>query len=626
MTLMKGEILHPGIEDEVALEQAKGTISNIIDATVELITNSDDSYIYLEKEGSNISGKIELSIDRKKGGKLKQLKIIDEAAGMSPEKIEEIMCYGKRTSKIYSGINVRGLFGRGLKESILAIGIGEIITISNRTKTHGKYYWDFKEKKLTWVTLDIARCFLESGTTIIIYPDDKEDIDCPTFESMTSKIKNHYSLRDILSSGKRKVKLSMTHLGYRKNQLPEQEILKYNLPVGNQIENKKLFLKGFGICTFKLFESIERLEFTRNDPCSKAGILIKSANVTLDNQLFGFDNDPSAHFFFGEVYSPGIADKVKSLERGLIRSDRTGLNWRHEYCKELEEEIKKILSHHIERKRKQDEASKVKSVMPGHRAAKIKKLIRKLNILGKQLVEDSNLGENGSSIGDLKIKQLTIYPSESVAPPNEDRSFTIYNTAESLKNGNIVHIALDESKGKFNLSTDKVILKKHKKVNDLVLGHFKIKGFKSEDRTFILANHGNEEDIVEFSIGIPKKRRIGIDPPPQHKGGLFKDIEFDDIDKNPIQRVRYNKNGIIQIYIHFPGIIRFIGINGEGSETPQGSILLSEIVAEAFCKQTARIKVERDFSTPETKLDKYLSIYNNHMALCMPIIHSIWIN
>ena len=45
MVLKKGEIFHPGIEDEVALEQAKGTISNIIDAIVELVTNCDDSYI-----------------------------------------------------------------------------------------------------------------------------------------------------------------------------------------------------------------------------------------------------------------------------------------------------------------------------------------------------------------------------------------------------------------------------------------------------------------------------------------------------------------------------------------------------------------------------------------------------
>jgi len=42
MVLKKGEQIFPGLEDEVALEQAKGTISNLVDAVVELVTNSDD--------------------------------------------------------------------------------------------------------------------------------------------------------------------------------------------------------------------------------------------------------------------------------------------------------------------------------------------------------------------------------------------------------------------------------------------------------------------------------------------------------------------------------------------------------------------------------------------------------
>lgn len=626
MTLNKGDIFHPGIEDEVALEQAKGTISNIIDALVELVTNCDDSYITLEQEGKSSSRKIEIYVDRKKGGKLKQLKIIDEAAGMSPDEIEKIMCYGKRTSKIYSGFNVRGLFRRGLKESILALGIGEIISISNCVKTHGKYYWDFDSNKLTWETLDIAKSSLASGTTIIIYPIEAENVDCPTFESLSFKIRNHFALRDILSNGKRKVKLVMTHSGYKKNPPEDVEKLKYNPIIGHQIENKKLYLNGFGTSIFKLYESLERLDYSRNDPCSQAGILIKSTNTTLDNQLFGFDNDPNAHYFFGEVYSPGIADKVKSSVRGLIKTDRTGLNWRHEYCKELEGEINKILAHHIERKRKQAEATKVKSAMPKHRKEKIKKLLRKLNILGKQLIGDYELGEGLGYKTEMEISHLTIYPSEAFARPKEDRIYTVYNSVESLEHGDEVNLSLDEPKGKFLLSTDKVKLKKHKKANNLVIGHFKIKGFRGNDKTGILVNHGDEEDIAEFTVRMPKKKPIGPDPPTREKGGLFKDILFDVIDRSPIQRVHYNKKGIINIFVHYPGIFPFLGENGNGSESEKGSMLLSELIAEAFCKVTARGKVDRDFYGPEGLLDKYLQVYNEHLQLCIPIIHSIWIN
>jgi hypothetical protein len=626
MVLKKGEILHPGIDDEVALEQAKGTISNIIDALVELVTNCDDSYLSLENEGITPSGKIDIYIDRKKGGKLKQLKIIDEAAGMTPDKIEEIMCYGKRTSKIFIGINVRGLFGRGLKESILALGTGEIISISNGIKTHGKYYWDFDNKKLSWKTLDISKSKLPQGTTILIEPREAEDVECPTLDTISNKIKNHFALRDILSNGKRKVKLVMTHSGYR-NKQQEEEKVKYTHTIGHQIENKKLYLSGFGTCVFKLYESMERLNYSRNDPCSQAGILIKSHNTTLDNQLFGFDNDPNAHYFYGEAYSPGIADKVKSMERGLIKEDRTGLNWRPKYCKELEVEIKKILSHHIERKQKQAEASRVKSAMPTHRKEKIKKLVRKLNVLGKQLIGDYDLGDDFGYKTGSEISHLTIYPAEASAPPKEERVYTIYNSVESFEHGDEVSVSLDESKGKFSLSTAKVKLKKHKKAKNLVVGNFKIKGFRTNDKTSIIVNHGDEEDIAEFVVRTPRKKTIGPDPPPREKGGLFKDINFDVIDKNPIQRVYYDrKGGIINIYIHYPGIFPFLIENGEGSESEKGSMLLSELIAKAFCKLTARRKVERDFTVPESLLDKYLSVYNEHLQLCIPIIHTIWIN
>ena len=146
--LKKGEQLFPGVEDEVALEQAKGTISNLYDAIVELVTNSDDSYASIEQEGKSTSGKIEISIKKLKGRKLKELLVKDEASGMTPEKLEKVIRYGKKTSDFYEGKSVRGFFGRGLKESIIALGDGEILTVSEEKRTHGKYCYDFNTCRL----------------------------------------------------------------------------------------------------------------------------------------------------------------------------------------------------------------------------------------------------------------------------------------------------------------------------------------------------------------------------------------------------------------------------------------------------------------------------------------------
>lgn len=501
MALKKGEILFPGIEEEVALEQAKGTISNIVDAIVELVTNSDDSYISLEKDGKEVAGRIEIYIERQKGNILKELRITDQANGMPPARIEEILRYGRRTSNIYKGFNVRGIFGRGLKESIIALGTGEIISISEGTKTHGKYYWDYNVNKSAWKTINIEGTSAISGTTIIIRPHESENVDCPRFETFIDRIENHFALRDILSYSNRKVNLILKQMGLKKESQLKRKSLKYKPQTGQQIENNKLYLSGLGVAVFKIFESNERLYYSRNDPTSKAGLVIKTTNVPLENQLFGFDNDPDAHYFFGEIYVPGISEKIRNMERGFIKSDRSGLNWNHKFCKELENKIKPVLSHHIERKKKQHESDLKKFDMPEERIAKIKKLVRKLNKLGRELLGEDGVGPDIISDSSIEINQLRIFPTEASSPPNVYRSYSVYNKRVSSVKEREVNIGLDEPKGKFVLSNESIKLHEHKKVNELLIGNFKIKGFKENDKTGIIVKQGAEEDISEFMVG-----------------------------------------------------------------------------------------------------------------------------
>jgi hypothetical protein len=627
MSLKIGEVIHPGVEEEIALEQAKGTISNIADAIIELCTNCDDSYLTLENIGEEVSGKIDIYIEREKGRRLKELRIEDNAGGMSPEKVRKILCYGKRTSGIFEGINVRGLFGRGLKESIIALGYGEITSVSNGIKTQGLYYWDDNVKLLTWKTTRIEKTKDNSGTIITIKPRDGENVDCPNFDVIKNKIENHFSLRDMLVRGGRNVNLIYKQVGTKKQTPPMRKRLKYISQAGQQIENKKLYLKGFGVVFLKLFESNERLDFSRNDPGSRAGLIVKTTNAALDLQLFGFDRDPDAQFFYGEIIARGIAERVKEYVRGLIKTDRTGLNWKHPFCQELEKEAQKVLMHHIERRRRQHDQNQKRVEMPEERVAKIKRLVRKLNKLGKEILGEEGVGPDTLSQVPSNISQITIFPSEANSPPDEYRTYTIYNLADSPVKTFDVKINLDDPRGKFEIVTSRIKLQRHKKASNLLMGSFRIKGFRLNDKTAIIARQGTEEDLAEFTVGEKgKKKQKGKNPPKERGGGLFKDLIFDSVENDPIQRVYFNRNnGEIRIYINYPGIAPYLGINGEGSESQQGSILLSELIAEAFCKETARRKVERESFNPAGNLDKYLQLYNMHMKMCIPIVQSIWV-
>jgi hypothetical protein len=128
-------------------QQAEATIQHLIDAVVELVTNCDDSYKRLEDNGKHLSGKIELYVSREKGGRCKEFKIKDYAQGMDRKKLETAIEYGGETSGFVEGKSVRGLLGRGLKESILALGEGEIYTKKDGLINCAKIWWDERERK-----------------------------------------------------------------------------------------------------------------------------------------------------------------------------------------------------------------------------------------------------------------------------------------------------------------------------------------------------------------------------------------------------------------------------------------------------------------------------------------------
>jgi len=630
MTLKSGETFYPGVEDSVAAVQAKATISDLIDAIVELVTNSDDSYSELEQSGENPSGNIEISIKRTKDGKLEELKISDEAAGINPGKFENIIRYGKNTSAFYEGKSVRGFFGRGLKESIIALGTGLISTIAEGKETEGEYFYDHSEKRIKFITITFnSETIKPSGTIITISRAENRNVRCPPFETLFNRILNHFALREILTNTNRKVTLIVEHLGLKKGGKSYKKKLRFEKLVGQMIVNDKLYLKGFGIATLKLYESSRKLEFSRNDPGSLAGILIKTSNSILENQLFGFDNEPYAHYFFGELSCPGILEKMKSEDTSFLRPDRKGLYWKHKYCSEIENIIKKALSNHIDRKKKQDESNKMSKKMPLERKTKIYKLFKKLNELGRELIPDSGVGHYIEQDKLDEISKLTIFPDEATAPPEKFRAFTVYIPYKNIKENQIAKLTLDDQKGKFEFSSASIKLKRHKKKDNLAIGNFQIRGFRETDKTDIIVRHGKSEDIAEFRIGTllgQTKKRKGANPPHKRKGGMFKELIFDIWEKDPPQRVYFNReSGILRIYIHYPGIIPYLGENGEGSDSERGSMLLSELVAEAFCRETARRKLDTDFVDSEANLDQYIKNYNIHLKRCIPIIHKICI-
>ena len=116
------------IDARVPFQQARQSIKYLVDAAVELVTNGDDSYRRL---GVEQGGRIDLSLQRLARGRWDYFKVSDEAEGMDSEQLLQALRYGGSTSGFIEGRAVRGLWGRGLKETILAVGSGTIESVNN---------------------------------------------------------------------------------------------------------------------------------------------------------------------------------------------------------------------------------------------------------------------------------------------------------------------------------------------------------------------------------------------------------------------------------------------------------------------------------------------------------------
>ena len=114
--------------DQRVIDIDSRRFASVEKALVELITNSDDSYVRLEKTGAQVTGHIRVKYERHQNGAV--LVVTDQAEGMSFERVCSILAYGGAHSPLARGEGGgRGYFGRGLKQAIYGLGYGWIETI-----------------------------------------------------------------------------------------------------------------------------------------------------------------------------------------------------------------------------------------------------------------------------------------------------------------------------------------------------------------------------------------------------------------------------------------------------------------------------------------------------------------
>ena len=611
------------INPRIVEQMARGTIKSLVDAVVELVTNCDDSYRRLEHLGYETSGKIVIEVARKKGGIPEYLIVKDYAEGMTKEELERALEFGSETSGFESGRSVRGFFGRGLKESIVALGEGIIKSVKNGVVCTTRVWFDQKQKIPLYDDIMLSKCALvqePNGTFVkIIIKNPK--IKIPDYKKFRMQLTNHYALRRINATDKRYVILKFKDL----RQKQEFEChLRFKFPEGSKkvLEEERIIPQYGDRIKIIIYESPIQLDSPKYNPFGLAGILIRTESAILDNQLFKFETEPAALYFFGEVLFPGLEERLRNGETEFIDPNRGGLEWRHDLCRTLAKTIEDVLEPLIERKKKELLQEPERAVDP-----KTRKMIRKICELLNHLAKDEFKDVPEVPIDpEPTITTLVIKPEKANLPLEQPRIFSIYVPFSLVKEeGDIVKVKSDNIFIKPLINEIK--LEKHPKYGDLIwYRYFKVVGSAENAKGKIYAILGSVSRYAEVQVAPSKQRKKG--KLKGRKGGFIRDI-IEDTHPTPNQRVAYIENtGVIKIFTKFPTIEKIIGPGFEGVKTKEGRILLAELIGEAFCRLVARkgLDLGKYPQVPGSVVDSFLSALNDVQKRYLPKIYELIYN
>jgi len=606
-------------------KQSTATIRHIVDAIVELVTNSDDSYKRLEEQATDTKGDIKVYIQRIKGNKCKKLAVIDFAEGMDRGEFEKALTFAGATSGFEERRSVRGLFGRGLKEVITALGKAEVYSVKNDKVCIAHVWWD-RKKGLMYELLERSYTprkeerkeigVVEGNGTVVTITVTSERITCPTLKTFLPQITDHYALRDINSANNRKIRLEFE--SPEKGMLKEFRTISYPKPPHRKKVAQTFKLTGYtDNIEVKIYESDQELESPYNNPFARAGLLIKTSGAILDNQLFKYQSEEAGRFFFGEAVCDGLAERIREGDWGIITPDRTGINWHHQYCETLRKKLEDILEPFIEEKKKQLEG---KPTAPP--SEKTRKMLNKVcSLLNRLVKEELSEVPTIDRPGKEPLKKLTILPER--ANIERKRGFCIYAPLDILDSPLLEYYQAEVKSDNpyIQVLNPSVRLKASRKYPDLYyIGSFIVTGIIKDEKATITCKLG--EHTANAVVRVAELKRRGKRGEPRRKGGFFREIKAD-TRENPDQRASYDENNrIIWIYVRFPVVSRYLD-ESLSSKTVEGKTMLAELVGEVYCRFTAREKIERgiEYITLTDPIDSFYRAVTDLQKKSLHLIH-----
>jgi hypothetical protein len=620
VTILERGKIHAGERGLLLL--AKQSVDSLEKGLIELVTNADESYNRLEKKGEVVSGKIEISIDRHTRTKPTIIEVLDYAEGMDSEDMKECIAkYGEDTSRGGG----RGVFGMGLKDTLIAFGGGEVISFK-----HGKKWQcnvapngDYEIGSPQRITGTDRRSFPnhESGTVVRAFIKPGQ-FQIGRFDTLKANLQTHVCLRTIMCDPKRTVLL-------RDKKTSDEQSLTYCQPDGDLVREEVLQLTGcpdvkpiLRVFLAKGAEPLSQIGF-----CRTGGIVIKSFRACHEATLFGFDEDQYAAKLFGELR----CDKLDELQRAgeqVVTKERDGLRRQHPFTQVLIKAARVVIENLVTTEKKKAEQQQ-KVLETEETRKRFKDAVKSLNEIATKELE----GAPGTGSGEDGRQ-----PPGEVRPPLNGFEFIpdsyriVLAEPETLKLriqlgpeiqiGDIITVESNIDGVKILHPTLAVPVERYENP-PIAIARVAVEGVQPNAEAWITARcKGRETNAIVEVVSKRTQREPTL-------GGLFREIKYRVDDESPL-RVHFDRHtGIIWINTVESSVELYFGRDGAGQEQAANQCLVAELVTQVACEEIARARREKgrlDVPTGVKELDAFYGYLNKLRMQNAGLIHKLLVD
>ena len=630
MGKLKGKEQSFNIDERVMIDDATDAVrGDLLRALIEFITNSDDSYKRMESRNAPINGNIDIEYDRKLDTAI--LRVRDFAEGMSDEDIEtKVRSYAKQTSGFSEkqGVrSVRGIWGRGLRQGLLGLGSGEIHTVKDGQYNKCEIYIKNKKPRI-FVYNQVsanrkvrAEIGIKKKNGTIVFADCSKIKIIPQYEGLRERLQTHFEIRHIISDKTRK----LNFVSKRGKNTKDSRVLEFNYPKSIEVLNEEMPVEEFPNvkAIIKLNKCNEELTtISENKESALSGIVFYTQGLAVDNTAFDYSADEAFSYFFGSCDCNYIRE-LTLKDEPIFSTNRTGPNWNHEFMKALKNTVLKKIKPFIESKRREIQSNR-QSQLDKKQKLKIDETVSKLNELFKKLLGDIDGGPGKSGQKQKPDPNggfgfLSDYYS---ILSNKTNRISLYAKKTIASEGDIVKFSSEEKN--INILTEKVAFV-DTEWDDLVVASARVEGGQvGVDTIFCASFDSFEAQTLLHSVA--KQIYKETEKPKKKKGGFINDIKWDN--RSGIkQRVMFDADNNVVIFLKSPSVSLYLGERGKGLDTPSGQVMLAELVTEAVCNAVAKKAIETGRHVPLMSGPDAINVYANELRnKYADIIHKMYVD